>query len=283
MSIGPSPPLLTNSGSPRALSIRQRCSPGCTKTARSTSKVSRQHLLPHSSPSAAHPLFESASQVSFLNLPFRKPDTLAPHVPAYKRQDHEKQIALAAWNPFSPGCRAVCRLQASGVVALDCKCPCFAPTAQVMAKERRSAMEAKAFRRSTMHDRLVGGAGGLICVQQGQEPSALESRRQAELVMATTRRTNFFKLPSLDLSKTARPLDGVRHSPAHAARRRAGSQTARDILAVAIARESIVNSLRARMVQTAARSEQGADGPVGADDSGSRAPVRLVSGAQTAR
>lgn len=146
-------------------------------------------------------------------------------------------------------------------------------------------MEAKAFRRSTMHDRLVGGAGGLICLQQGQEPSALESRRQEELVMATTRRTNFFKLPSLDLSKTARPLDGVRHSPAHAARRRAGSQTSRDILAVAMARESIVNSLRARMVQTAAHSEQGADGPVGADDRGSRAPVRLrlVSGAQTAR
>ena len=64
-SIGPSCPLLANSGSPRALGISQRCSPGCTKTARSTNKVSRQHLNPHHGPIAAHSLFKLTLKCHF--------------------------------------------------------------------------------------------------------------------------------------------------------------------------------------------------------------------------
>jgi hypothetical protein len=39
----------------------------------------------------------------------------------------------------------------------------------------------KTFGRSTMHDRLVGGAGGLICLQQ---PTAVESNHHQEVLTA---------------------------------------------------------------------------------------------------
>ena len=48
-------------------------------------------------------------------------------------------------------------------------------SAQVKANEHRRAMLEKTFRRSTMHDRLVGGSGGLICLQQ---PTIVESKQQ---------------------------------------------------------------------------------------------------------
>lgn len=140
-------------------------------------------------------------------------------------------------------------------------------------------MQERTFRRSTMHDRLVGGTGGLICLQQ---PSALRSCGQNELlahkVVTTPRRPNYFQLPSLNLSKRAMPDGDKPSTHADEINRKTGSQTARDVRKIAMARDSIVNSLRARMVHSSSHSEQGTDAPAGGGGA-----VRLASGAQTAR
>jgi len=138
-----------------------------------------------------------------------------------------------------------------------------------------------AIKRSTLMDRHLGGPGGLICLQQHASslvypesarpcrPEELLARQALQQALLTTprQRTNYFNLPSLNLtqdkmksggsterlatlimqgsgSQTARNLDS---NPEVENARESGSETARDMRKIEIAKESIVNSLKGRM------------------------------------
>lgn len=81
------------------------------------------------------------------------------------------------------------------------------------------------------------------------QPQVLNDTPNARQALATTpRRPDYFKLPSLNLSKTAATQGNVgKLDLVHKTRSTAGSQTARDVRKIAMARDSIVNSLRIRM------------------------------------
>jgi hypothetical protein len=69
-----------------------------------------------------------------------------------------------------------------------------------------------------------------------------------QALATTPRRPNYFKLPSLNLQRTAVTKGDVgKRDLVHEARSTAGSQTARDMRKIALARDSIVHSLRVRM------------------------------------
>lgn len=146
-----------------------------------------------------------------------------------------------------------------------------------------------AIKRSTLLDRHLGGAGGLMCMQQLSTPGLWRPGRPDELLarqamrkamLETPRqRTNYFNLPSLNLTKDtmgsgiSSPRLQMRDGGSQTAREMggrggwqiegtagSGSQTARDGRKIAIAKESIMNSLKERLSQVGATPRSNVSG-----------------------